>query len=113
MRDGERASEQEATAQAETEQVEKAERPAPTHLTTALISQALLPVRDQLKACLANAQQATFQARVVIVIEEGKPLLTSVLPAELQACVEPLVMSQTFPRTALPKRERVTHIIKR
>jgi hypothetical protein len=39
--------------------------------------------------------------------------MVSVLPKELQACVEPLVKAQTFPRTKLPKTERVTHIIKR
>jgi hypothetical protein len=78
-----------------------------------MISQALLPVRDQLKACLAQGIKPTFQARVVIVVEETKPIMVSVLPKELQACVEPLVKGQTFPRTKLPKAERVTHIIKR
>jgi hypothetical protein len=83
----------------------------PTHLTTELLEQALLPVRDQLQTCVANAGK--FQARAVLVIEDGKVLMVSVLPAELQACVEPLVRAQTFARTRLPKKERVTHIIKR
>ena len=106
-------AEQQAEQAVEETATEAAEQEEPTHLSTALISQALLPVRDPLKACLANAAKPTFQARVVIVIEETKPKMVSVLPAELQACVEPLVMSQTFPRTKLPKAERVTHIIKR
>ena len=57
--------------------------------------------------------RARIVARVVIVIEETKPIMVSVLPKELQACVEPLIKGQTFPRTKLPKAERVTHIIKR
>ena len=104
------AQEEQAVEEAETEAAQQEE---PTHFTTAMIAEALLPVRDQLKACLANAAKPTYQARVVIVIEETKPMMVSVLPAELQACVEPLVMSQKFPRTKLPKAERVTHIIKR
>ena len=108
-----RATEQEAQAVEETAAEAAAAQEDPTHLTTAMNSQSLLPVRDQLKACLAQAQKPTFQARVVIVVEETKPVMVSVLPAELQACVEPLVKAQTFPRTKLPKTERVTHIIKR
>jgi len=83
----------------------------PTHLTTELIEQALLPVRDQLQACVANANK--FQARAVLVVEDGKVLMVSVLPAELQGCVEPLIRPQQFKRTRFLKKERVTHIIKR
>jgi HEAT repeat protein len=83
----------------------------PTHLTTELLEQALLPVRDQLQSCVADAGK--FQARAVLVIEDGKVLMVSVLPADLQNCVEPLIRAQTFARTRLPKKERVTHIIKR
>ena len=106
-------AQQEQASEEAASETKTAEQLEPTHLTTDLISQALLPVRDQLKACLAQAKEATFQARVVIVIEETKPIMVSVLPKELQACVEPLIKSQTFPRTKLPKAERVTHIIKR
>jgi hypothetical protein len=87
------------------------EEDMPTHLTTQLIEQALLPVRDQLQACVANIGK--FQARAVIVVEDGKVLMVSVVPASLQACVEPLIRGQEFTKTRLPKKERVTHIIKR
>jgi len=83
----------------------------PTHLTTELLEQALLPVRDPLQACVANAGK--FQARAVLVIEDGKVLMVSVNPAELQSCVEPLIRGQQFAKTRFPKKERVTHIIKR
>ena len=89
------------------------EKFAPTHLTTDLVNQALLPVRDQLVACLKGASKPTFQARVVIAVEEGAVKMVSTLPAELQACVEPLVKAQAFPRTKMPKLERVTHTLKR
>jgi len=83
----------------------------PTHLTTELLEQALLPVRDPLQACVANAGK--FQARAVLVIEDGQVLMVSVNPAELQKCVEPLIRSQQFAKTRFPKKERVTHTIKR
>jgi len=83
----------------------------PTHLTTELLDQALLPVRDQLQECVAKVGK--FQARAVLVIEDGEVLMVSVVPAELQACVEPLIRGQKFAKTRLPKKERVTHIIKR
>lgn len=87
------------------------EEQMPTHLTTELLEQALLPVRDQLQECIAKVNK--FQARAVIVIEDGAVLMVSVLPAELQGCVEPLIRTQTFAKTRFPKKERVTHIIKR
>jgi len=83
----------------------------PTHLTTELLEQALLPVRDQLQACVANDNK--FQARAVLVIEDGAVLMVSVLPANLQKCIEPLIRGQQFPKTRFPKKERVTHIVKR
>lgn len=83
----------------------------PTHLTTELLDQALLPMRDKLQACVANAGK--FQARAVLVIEDGKVLMVSVLPAELQSCVEPLIRATEFAKTKFLKKERVTHIIKR
>jgi hypothetical protein len=48
-----------------------------------------------------------------MVVEDGAVLMVSVVPAELQSCVEPLVLPQPFPKTRFPKKERLTHIIKR
>jgi hypothetical protein len=84
----------------------------PTHLTTDLVNQTLLPVRDKLVDCLRNAEERSYQARVVLVIEDGKVLMVSVLPKELQTCVEPIVRAQTFPRTRAIKRERLTYTLK-
>ncbi|MGD8860523.1 MAG: PQQ-binding-like beta-propeller repeat protein [Myxococcales bacterium] len=84
----------------------------PTHLTTDLVNQTLLPVRDKLVDCLRNAEERIYQARVVLVIEDGKVLMVSVLPKELQTCVEPIVRAQTFPRTRAIKRERLTYTLK-
>lgn len=87
------------------------EEEMPTHLTTEMLDKALLPVRDQLQACVANDDK--FQARAVLVIEDGAVLMVSVLPANLQSCIEPLIRSQQFPKTRYPKKERVTYIVKR
>jgi len=98
---------------------EAAEKPAddqpkaPPHITVDIIKQVLLPVHDPLQACIKNAQPETFQARVVLVVEDGQVLMVSVVPEHLQNCIEPLVRSQTFPLTHLSQRDRVTYTIKR
>lgn len=106
-------AEQEQKAAAEAQQASEAQKQTPTHLDYDMISEALLPVRDQLRACLAAASKPTYNARVVIAVEEGKALMVSVLPAELQGCVEPLVRAQSFPQTVTGKREQVTYRIRR
>lgn len=111
--DEQKQVEQEQQMVAESQAAADPDKFLPTHLSTDMIAKSLLPVRDDLKNCLANASRPSFQARVVLVIEEGKMLMVSVLPKELQTCVEPLVRAQTFPRTRLPKREQVIYTIKR
>ena len=86
---------------------------APAHITVDIIKQVLLPVHDPLQACIRNAQPEAFQARVVLVVEDGQVLMVSALPEHLQGCIEPLVRSQTFPLTHLSQRDRVTYVIKR
>jgi hypothetical protein len=86
---------------------------APDHITVDIIKQVLLPVHDPLQACVRNAQPEVFQARVVLVVEDGQVLMVSVLPEQLQGCIEPLVRSQTFPTTHLSQRDRVTYMLKR
>jgi hypothetical protein len=39
--------------------------------------------------------------------------MVSVLPAELQGCLEPLIKAQPFPRTKSAKREQVSYVVKR
>jgi outer membrane protein assembly factor BamB len=86
---------------------------APAHITVDIIKQVLLPVHDPLQACIKNAQPETFQARVVLVVEDGQVMMVSVLPENLQGCIEPLVRSQKFPLTHLSQKDRVTYVIKR
>jgi outer membrane protein assembly factor BamB len=105
--------EQEQQVAAETQAATEPEKFLPTHLTSDLISEALLPVRDQLRNCLGQAAKPTFQARVVLVLEDGQVRMVSVLPAELQGCVEPLVRAQKFPSTRTVKTEQISYTIKR
>jgi outer membrane protein assembly factor BamB len=86
---------------------------APAHITVDVIKQVLLPVHDPLQTCIRDAKPDVFQARVVLVVEDGQTLMVSVLPEQLQTCIEPLVRSQTFPVTQTSQRERVTYVIKR
>jgi len=39
--------------------------------------------------------------------------MVSVLPAELQGCVEPLVRAQKFPKTRSVKSEQISYTLKR
>jgi outer membrane protein assembly factor BamB len=120
--DGAAAGANQATAEAQPTAAEgeeagkadaKPETKAPAHITVDIIKQVLLPVHDPLQACIRNAQPEAFQARVVLVVEDGQVLMVSVLPEQLQSCIEPLVRSQTFPLTHLSQRDRVTYVIKR
>jgi outer membrane protein assembly factor BamB len=107
---------QPAAGDAEGEQA-KAQAPQepqpPAHITVDIIKKTLLPVHDPLQGCIRNAQPEAFQARVVLVVEDGQVLMVSVLPEHLQSCIEPLVRSQPFPLTHLSQRDRVTYVIKR
>jgi outer membrane protein assembly factor BamB len=89
------------------------EKYAPNGLTMELVSQALLPVRDQLLACLKSQPKPMFQARALLVVEDGKVLMVSILPADLQTCLEPLIKAQPFPRTKSAKREQISYVVKR
>ncbi|HEX4354652.1 MAG TPA: hypothetical protein VHZ95_17100 [Polyangiales bacterium] len=100
-------------AQQASEAAAKPEPPrAPAHVTVDVINQALLPVHDKLQACLKDKPEA-FQARVVLVVEDGQVLMVSVLPEPLQSCIEPLIRASQFPVTQLSQRERVSYTIKR
>lgn len=92
---------------------EDTEPEMPARLTLDLVAKTLLPVRDQLRACLTEREKPEFQARVVLVVEDGLVLMASVLPSELQSCIEPLIRSQRFPVTKVAKREQITYVIKR
>jgi outer membrane protein assembly factor BamB len=101
-------------AQRDSENAAKPEPPRlPAHITVDVIKKALLPVHDQLQACIKGAKPDVFQVRVVLVVEDGQVLMVSVLPEHLQACIEPLIRSQPFPLTQLSQRESVSYTIKR
>jgi outer membrane protein assembly factor BamB len=87
--------------------------PPPKYTSDDVVAQALLPVRDQLQTCIKSAKPDLFQARLVLMVEDGQVLMVTVTPEQLQSCIEPLVRSQNFPRPQISKRERVSYIIKR
>lgn len=88
-------------------------REKPAHVTSTVVSRVLLPVRDQLQACLTGGVKKHFQARIVLVVEDGALLMVSVLPKELQTCIEPLLRSAQYPTTKLSRRDTVNYILKR
>jgi outer membrane protein assembly factor BamB len=101
-------------AQQQSEAAAKLEPPrAPAHITVDIIKQALLPAHDQLQACIRGAKPDAFQARLILVIEDGQVLIVSVLPEQLQSCIEPLVRAQKFPLTQTSQRENISYTIKR
>lgn len=109
----------EAAALAETQAAEQAEAeankppPPPQHITVDIVAQALLPVRDQIQACIKAQKPDVFQVRVIVVVEDGQLLMVSITPEQMQSCIEPLVRAQTFPRTKLSQRDQVSYTIKR
>jgi hypothetical protein len=104
---------QEQQVSAEVQEAGPSGKYAPTNLTLELVSEALLPVRDQLLACLSNSKPQQFQARILLVIEDGNVLMTSVLPATLDGCLSPLIKNQKMPQTKSAKREQFTYTLKR
>jgi hypothetical protein len=100
-------------AQRESEAAKPEPPRAPPHITVDVIKQALLPVHDQLQACIKGAKPDAFQARVVLVVEDGQVLMVSVLPDHLQSCIEPLIRSRPFPLTLMSQRESISYTIKR
>ncbi|HKP55710.1 MAG TPA: hypothetical protein VJV78_03255 [Polyangiales bacterium] len=87
--------------------------PPPNYTSNDVVAQALLPVRDQIQACIKGAKPDLFQARLVLMVEDGQVLMVTVTPQQLQGCIEPLVRSQNFPRPQISKRESVSYVIKR
>jgi len=87
--------------------------PAPEHITDDIVRQALLPVHDKLRACLQDARPSARQARVVFSVETGRVSMATVVPAELQPCIEPLVRAQQFPVTERDQAEQVTYLLQR
>jgi hypothetical protein len=87
--------------------------PPPSYTSDDVIAQALLPVHDQIQTCIKSAKPDLFQVRLVLMVEDGQVLMVSVVPEQLQSCIEPLVRSQSFARPQISKRERVSYIIKR
>jgi outer membrane protein assembly factor BamB len=115
--EAEKAGTQPAASEAQADQAAEAAKPeaprAPPHLTNDLISQTLLPVHDQLQTCIKSVKPDAFQARLVLMIEDGQVLMVSVLPENLQTCIEPLIRSRNFPLTQASQRERLSYTIKR
>jgi hypothetical protein len=86
----------------------------PARMTAAIVRQVLAPIEGELRACLVQPNRTFPQARVVLAIEPSGVLHTvSVNPAELQACLEPLIRSRSFPATRSARRETIVHHVTR
>jgi hypothetical protein len=84
--------------------------PRPYAITADVVQRALAPMRDKLKKCLAADASHPHAGRTSLVIDaSGHVEGVYVMPASLQACVEPLVRATTFPSTRLG-RQRITHV---
>jgi hypothetical protein len=107
-------------------QAESAEEPAsggaetsapaelPARLTGPMVADVLRPIADELSACLVQPGRVHAQARVVLAIEPDGSLQTvSITPPEVQACLEPLVRSRTFPASRARSRQTITHVVRR
>lgn len=91
-----------------------AEVELPTHLTTEMIREALTDFRRELRECLVTPRLTHGMARVVIVLDPtGMVLMVHVAPTEIQACVEPLVRSASYPGFSGHRRQTVTYEIRR
>lgn len=87
----------------------------PVSVTSEMSERVLAPVAARLHRCLdrPGAADPFPSARVVLMLnDEGAIQRVSVTPAELQACVEPLVRTRTFPRTRRGS-EIVIHTVRR
>lgn len=109
-----KANQKEQQAEAEQAQEEATEKKPemPKRLSHEVVSEVLLPVRDELKLCLRKSSKRIFSARVLIVVDQGKTLMVSVMPNSVQSCIEPLVRSQQFPVTEVFGKENVAYTIK-
>jgi hypothetical protein len=85
----------------------------PERLTDEMRRAALRPVEARLTRCLEpQGAEPHPSARIAFTIDdEGRPQTVSVSPAALQACIEPIIRSRTFPRTRRGA-ESLTHIVR-
>lgn len=100
----------EPSANAANVQEEVQTDPRPWALTAGVVQKTLAPVRDRLKRCLGADASKPHAGRTSMVIDaSGRVEGVFVMPATLQACVEPLVRGTQFPSTRLG-RQRITHV---
>jgi outer membrane protein assembly factor BamB len=111
--DQEQQRDEEQRAAEEMQATDSSAKLEPLTLTTQVVDQVLLPVRDPLLACMQKQKRPTFQARVLLVVDQGQVAMVSILPKELQSCMEPLIRSQKFPSTRNGKREQLSYLVKR
>ncbi|HEX7478113.1 MAG TPA: hypothetical protein VF331_09925 [Polyangiales bacterium] len=85
--------------------------PRPYSLTADVVRKALAPLHAELSKCVQAAGGGVRSGRVSLVVDgQGRVEGIFVLPATLQACVEPIVRNAKFPATRLG-RQRLTHIL--
>jgi outer membrane protein assembly factor BamB len=88
--------------------------PTLTHLTPAVVQEALAPALPAIRACMAQAEPAVDSIRLVLVVNPtGEWSAVGTTPASLQTCVGPLVRAQPMPAVTSSLRQRVTFMITR
>jgi hypothetical protein len=89
----------EASAPRETPEIEDPNIP-PTHLSMARIAAAFEPRRESMLECLQGLSSVPAQVRITFRFDdEGRISSPTVTPGELSACIVPLVLTVTLPRS--------------
>lgn len=84
----------------------------PTRITAEMVDSSLAPFRDELLACLNNHAPALPQARVLLVVSDQHAQTVSVMPNDVQGCIEPLIRALEFPATTARTPERLSYTLK-
>lgn len=101
------------SAQATTTASTRAATPAtpemPTHVTVQMVAEVLAPAHDDISRCLERDAATPRSARITIVLERtGVAREVAVIPASLEACIEPYVLTRRFPETRGRGTQNVT-----
>ena len=103
-----------ADADDEDAEAEEAQLVIPEEVTLPMVERALEAVRPEMTRCLGEHERRMRSARIVLVLAgDGSIQLVSVVPADLQRCLEPLVRSVEFPANSRNTRQQLTYTFRR
>ena len=84
-----------------------------TAITAIVLLFAAVPVRAELTACLGSAEGHPSSARLILELGgDGSVQRVSFAPSSVQACMEPLVRSRTYPANRRGARQQIIHTIR-